>query len=111
MEYIIGPIAVMAPIIVYLYFQLLKSKAQRKEIEKELEESKELRWKKDFLYPDQTKELRDLNELIKKSSNEDKSCPPAGGFFCPMMFYAIPTGQSAKCSSCGKVIRSSSPVF
>jgi|GEM_PF-5796237 len=43
MEYIIGPIAVMAPIIVYLYFQLLKSKAQRKEIEKELEESRRIR--------------------------------------------------------------------
>ena len=43
MEYIIGAVAVMAPIIVYLYFQLLKSKAQKKEIEKELRESKRLR--------------------------------------------------------------------
>lgn len=37
-------------------------------------------------------------------------CPPMFGG-CPMIFMYIAPGSSAKCSSCGRMCQSSSPVF
>lgn len=140
MEYVIIPIVIMAPIIIYLYLELLKSKAQRKQIQKELEESRKLRTivtdkglipipKKIDPRRDQLekinereregKQFRDLLDRASKESGSSKydvwygdntQCPPLGKS-CPMMFYCIPAGQSAVCSACNKTVRSSSPMF